>query len=50
MKDFFDMTSGSYTVMTEASIFPLTELVAPFPRQADLIMVNRFYVDIYHIE
>jgi hypothetical protein len=50
MRDCFDMTAGSYTVMTEASIFPLTELVAPFPRQADLLIVNRFYVNIYHTE
>lgn len=48
LRDFFDMSASVFTVMTDASIFPLTELVAPFPRQADLLILNRLYVSLYH--
>lgn len=50
LRDLFDMTSGKYLAMTDVSIFPLTELPAPFPREADMLIINRFYVSVYHLE
>jgi hypothetical protein len=48
--DMFDTLQGAFFVMTEVSIFPTTGLPAPFPKQADLLIVNRFYVNLYHPE
>jgi hypothetical protein len=46
----FDMMQGSFLAMTDVSVFPLTALPAPFPRQADLLIVNRFFINLYHPE
>lgn len=48
LRDLFDLMPGSFLVMTDASIFPTIDLPAPFPRQADFLIVNRFFVDLYH--
>jgi hypothetical protein len=50
LADVFDLMQGSYLAMTQVSIFPLTALPAPFPQQADLLIVNRFFVSLYHPE
>jgi hypothetical protein len=50
LRDFFDMATSLFTPMTDVSIFPLTDLPAPFPRQTDLLMVNRTYINVYHAE
>jgi len=50
LRDMFDMLQGSYLAMTDVSIFPITELVAPFPTQADFLIVNRHYVGLYHAQ
>ena len=46
--DLFDMMQGSFLAMTDVSIFPIADLPAPFPQQADLLIVNRFFVNLYH--
>jgi hypothetical protein len=48
--DLFDMMQGYFLAMTDVSVFPLTDLPAPFPLQADLLIVNRFHVSLYHTE
>jgi hypothetical protein len=50
LRDFFDMMTSFFIPMTDVSIFPLTDLPAPFPRQTDLLMVNRTYINVYHAE
>jgi hypothetical protein len=50
LRDLFDLTQGSYLAMSDVSIFPTTELAAPFPTQADLLIVNRHYVGLYHAQ
>ena len=48
--DMFDTLQGAFFAMTEVSIFFTTELAAPFPKQVDLLIINRFYVNLYHPE
>lgn len=50
LRDLFDILTSVFTPMTNVSIFPLTELPAPFPREADLLIINRLYVSAYHQE
>jgi hypothetical protein len=50
LRDLFDMMQGSFLAMTDVSIFPTVDLPAPFVQQADLLIVNRFYIDLYHAE
>ena len=50
LADLFDLVQGHFLAMTDVSVFPLTDLPAPFPEQADLLIVNRFYVNVYHLE
>lgn len=49
LRDLFDLMSGSFLAMTDASTFPTTELPCKFPQQAELLIVNRFYVNLYHL-
>ena len=46
--DLFDVLQGSFLVMTDVNLFFTTELPAPFPGQADLLILNRHYVTVYH--
>jgi hypothetical protein len=48
--ELFNLMPGSYLAMSETSIFPTTELPTPFPQRADLLLVNRHYVNLYHVE
>jgi hypothetical protein len=50
LTDLFDMMQGRFLAMTDVSVFPLIDLPAPFPQQADLIIVNRFHINVYHLE
>jgi hypothetical protein len=50
LMDLFDVMSGSFLVMTDVSLFLLTGLPAPFPQEADLLIVNRSFVSHYHPE
>jgi hypothetical protein len=50
LRDLFDLTSGVFMAMTDVNVFPLTELPALFPREADMLIINRFYVSVYHLE
>ncbi len=49
LRDLFEIMQGSFFPMTEVSLFPTTELPAAFPQQADLLIVNRNYVNLYHL-
>ena len=49
LRDLFDLMSGSFLAMTDASTFPTTELPCKFQQQAELLIVNRFYVNLYHL-
>jgi len=46
--DLFDMMGGDFLAMTDVSVFPLIDLPGAFPKQADLLIINRFYVSVYH--
>jgi hypothetical protein len=48
--DLFDVMQGSYLALTDVNIVPMTELPAPFPLQADVLIANRAFVDLYHPE
>ena len=48
LRDLFDMLQGAYLAMTDVSIFFTTELAAPFPTRADVLLVNRHFVSFYH--
>jgi hypothetical protein len=48
--DVLDDLQGTFFVMTEVNIFPTSELPAPFPKQADVLIVNQSYVNLYHPE
>jgi hypothetical protein len=50
LTELFDMLQGSFLAITEVNVFPLTNLPAPFPQQADLLLVNRSFVSLYHPE
>lgn len=50
LRNLFDMAAGVFLVMTDVSVFPLTELPAPFPQDADLLVVNRLFVNVIHRE
>jgi hypothetical protein len=48
MSDFLDFTPGNILFVTDARSFPLVELPAPFPTDADLLMVERSHISFYH--
>jgi hypothetical protein len=50
LAELFDMLQGSFLAMTEVSVFPLVQLPTLFPQQADLLVVNRSFVSLYHPE
>ena len=50
LNDLFDMMGGDFLAMTDVSIFPLIDLPGAFPKQAELLIINRFYVSAYHEE
>jgi len=48
VNDFLGVTPGDLLPVTEASVFPLIELPDPFPAKADLLLVGRAYIQLYH--
>ncbi len=48
LRDLLSLMTGSFLVMTEVNVFPLTTLPAPFPEKAELLLLNREYVTVYH--
>lgn len=46
--DFLNLVAGDLLPVTEANIFPLVELPAPFPTEADLVMVGRSHLQFYY--
>jgi len=48
LHEFLDVTPGDLLPVAEARIFPLINLPAPFPSEADIILVGRDYVQFYH--
>jgi hypothetical protein len=48
VRDFLGVTPGDLLPVSEAHIFPMIELPAPFPAQADLVMVGRPHLQFYH--
>lgn len=48
VRDFLDVTQGSLVAVTEARLFPLVEFPAPFPLEAELLMLGRAQVQSYH--
>ena len=48
MRDFLGVVPGDLLPITEAHIFPLVELPAPFPAEAGLVLVSRHHLHFYH--
>ncbi len=48
VRDFLAITPGDLLPITEAHVFPLIELPAPFPTKADLLLASRFHLQLYH--
>ncbi len=46
--DFLDVIPGSLLPVTEARIFPLVEMPAPFPVEAEMVLIGRSHVLFYH--
>lgn len=46
--DFLDVLQGYFVPATQVRIFPLLELPAPFPLEADLILLGRDQIMSYH--
>ncbi len=48
VRDFLEVTPGDLLPITEAQIFPLVELSAPFTTRAELILAGRAHLQLYH--
>jgi hypothetical protein len=48
LPDLFDAMQGDFMPVTDASLFPTTDLPASLPSHADLIILNRQFVRFYH--
>jgi hypothetical protein len=48
MRDFLDVVQEQLIPVTEAHIFPLVELPAPFPSEAEMILIGRSQLQSYH--
>jgi hypothetical protein len=48
LRDFLDVAQEHLIPVTEAHIFPLVELPAPFPSEAELILIGRSQLQSYH--
>jgi hypothetical protein len=48
LRDFLDVSQGSLLAVTEARLFPLVEFPAPFPLDAELLMMGRAQLQSYH--
>ncbi len=50
LRDLFDTMQGAFLVMTDVSVFPRVKLPSSFPQSADLLIVNRFFIRVFHAE
>jgi hypothetical protein len=48
LPDLFDALQGAFMPVTDASLFPTTDLPAPLPTHSELILLNRQFVRFYH--
>ncbi len=48
--DILDMLVGQFIALTEASLFPLVQLPAEFPHQAEMILTHKDAVRVYYLE
>jgi hypothetical protein len=48
VREFMDVTQGELLTVTEAQLFPLIRLPAPFPTQVELLLVGRSHLQFYH--
>ena len=48
VRDFIDVVHEQLIPVTEARIFPLVELPAPFPAETEMIMIGRSQLQSYH--
>jgi hypothetical protein len=49
LRDFLDASPGGLIAVSEAQLFPLIEFPAPFPTEADLLMIGRAQLQSYHL-
>jgi hypothetical protein len=45
---FLDITQGDLLPITEVQVYPLVTLSIPFSLQADLLLIGRSYLQLYH--
>jgi hypothetical protein len=48
VRDFVDVVQEQLIPVTEAHIFPLIEIPAPFPYEAEMILIGRSQLQSYH--
>jgi hypothetical protein len=48
VRDFIETVAGYFIPVTDAQIFPLVDLPAPFPLQVDLLLLGRDQIQTYH--
>lgn len=48
VRDFLDVASSDLLPITQVHVFPLIELPAPFPAEADLLLAGRTHLQFYH--
>ena len=48
VRDFVDTIASYFVPVTDATIYPLVSLPAPFPLEADLILLGRDQIQTYH--
>ena len=48
INDFLSVTPGDLLPVTETYVFPLIELPAPFPAEAELLLAGRTHLQLYH--
>ena len=49
-QDALSLMPGDFFGVTAATVFPLITLPGPFPRQADLVILNRRHVQMMHLD
>ncbi len=49
-QDALAMLAGDFFGVTSAAVFPLLPLPGPFPQQADLLILNRLHVNMFHMD
>ncbi len=47
-EDFLALVQTPFVVVTDASLFLLTETATPFPQQADILLIGRQHIQMYY--